>query len=136
MSSVNQLAQGLANRCETIPGLRCYPVMHPKPEPPAACVGGPIRWTYDDTFDGTWRPVFEVWVFVNPATLYTSQQQLFDYLAPTGTKSIPAAIYGDPTLGGVANDTRVLGGSRPPAVTEVAGGTLLGCAVEVEVTAM
>jgi hypothetical protein len=100
------------------------------------CVGGPVRWEYDSTFDGTWRPVFEVWVFVNPASLVNSQQALFAYLAPSGSKSIPAAIYGDPTLGSVANDTRVLGGSRPPAVVETAGGSLLGCALEVEVTAV
>jgi hypothetical protein len=136
VSSVQQLAQGLANRCETIAGLACYPLMHPKPEPPAVCVAGPVRWAYDETFDGTWRPVFEVWVFVNPASLVNAQQALFAYLAPSGSKSIPAAIYGDPTLGRVANDTRVLGGSRPPAVVETAGGSLLGCALEVEVTAV
>ena len=135
--SVQELADGLARRCQTVPGLRCYPEMHPKPEPPAACVAGPIRWTYDESFDGTWRPVFEVWVFVNPANLVTAQNPaLFSYLAPTGTKSIPAAIYGDPTLGGVANDTRVLGGARPPTVVDIAGGQLLGCALEVEVTAV
>jgi hypothetical protein len=136
VSSVLELAQGLARRCETISGLRCYHVMHPKPEPPAACVAGPVRWTYDETFDGTWRPVFEVWVFVNPADLYRAQEALFAYLAPTGTKSIPAALYADTTLGGVANDTRVLGGARPPTVTDTAGGQLLGCALEVEVTAV
>jgi hypothetical protein len=136
VSSVQQLAQGLAHRCETISGLACYPLMHPKPEPPAVCVGGPVRWEYDSTFDGTWRPVFEVWVFVNPASLVNAQQALFAYLAPSGSKSIPAAIYRDPTLGNVANDTRVLGGSRPPAVVETAGGSLLGCALEVEVTAV
>lgn len=135
MSSVNQLAQGLADRCATISGLRCYPVMHPKPEPPAVCVQ-PVRWTYDETMDGTWRVVFEVWAFVNAATLYTSQQSLFEYLAPSGSKSIPAAIYEDPTLGGLTAETRVLGGPRPPTETETAGGRLLGAAFEVEILAM
>jgi hypothetical protein len=136
VSSVLELADGLARRCEGISGLRCYPVMHPKPEPPALCVGGPIRWTYDETFDATWRPVFELWVFVNAADLRSSQQALFSYLAPTGTRSIPAALYGDTTLGGVAEEVKVLGGVRPPAVTDTAGGQLLGCALEVEVTAV
>ncbi len=136
MSSVLDLARGLAARCETISGLRSYPIMHPKPEPPAACVGGPVRWTYDETFDATWRPVFEVWVFVSPADLRSSQEALFAYLAPTGPRSIPAAIYKDTTLSGTAEDVEVLGGSRPPTVTETAGGQLLGCALEVEVTAV
>jgi hypothetical protein len=136
VSTVLELAKGLAGRCENISGLRCYPVMHPKPEPPAVCVAGPIRWTYDETFDATWRPVFELWVFVNPADLYKAQEQLFTYLAPTGTRSIPAALYGDPTLGGAAQECKVLGGVRPPAVADTAGGSLLGCALEVEVTAV
>jgi hypothetical protein len=136
VSSVQQLAEGLARRGGTIPGLRCYAVMAPKPEPPAMCVAGPIRWTYDDTMDGTWRPVFECWVFVNPADLHGAQRALHAYMAPTGQHSLPAAIYGDPSLGGQAVDTKVLGGSRPPTVTETAGGQLLGFALEVEVWAM
>jgi hypothetical protein len=136
VSTVLDLANGLARRCETISGLRCYPVMIAKPEPPALCVNGPVRWSYDETMDGYWRPVFEVWLFANAASLPTAQQQLHGYLAPTGTKSIPAAIYGDPTLGGAASSTKVLGGSRPPQVVESAGGQLLSCALEVEVLAM
>ena len=135
MSSVHDLREGLKRRAETISGLRAYAEMHPKPEPPCFCVNGPIRWTYDDTMDGTWRPVFECWVFVNPADLYRAQQALDTYMAPTGPKSIPAALYGDTTLDGAAHDVRVLGGSRPPGVVETAGGQLLGWAVEVEVTA-
>jgi hypothetical protein len=99
-------------------------------------VAGPIRWTYDETFDATWRPVFELWVFVNPADLYRAQEALFTYLAPTGARSIPAALYADTTLGGAAEEVKVLGGVRPPAVTDTAGGQLLGCALEVEVTAV
>jgi hypothetical protein len=136
VSSVLELARGLAAACEGISGLRCYPVMHPKPEPPALCVAGPIRWTYDETMDALWRPVFELWVFVNPADLFRAQEQLFAYLAPTGARSIPARLYGDPSLGGVAQECKVLGGVRPPAVADTAGGSLLGCALEVEVTAV
>jgi hypothetical protein len=135
MSSVHDLREGLKRRAETISGLRAYAEMHPKPEPPCFCVNGPIRWTYDDTMDGTWRPVFECWIFVNPADLYRAQQALDTYMAPTGPRSLPAALYADTTLDGVADDVRVLGGSRPPTVTETAGGQLLGWAVEVEVTA-
>ena len=136
MSSVPDIVRGLARACDDIPGLRCYPEMAAKPEPPALCVGGPIRWEYDTSFDATWRPVFEVWVFVQAADLRSSQQALFEYLAPTGTRSIPAALYRDTRLGGAAEEVKVLGGVRPPAVTDTAGGQLLGCALEVEVTAV
>lgn len=135
-ASVADLTRGLMERCRTIPGLRCYDVQSPKPEPPACCVLGPVRWTYDDTMDGTWRPVFELTLYVNDANLVEAQRQLFAYVAPSGPKSIPAALYGDTSLGGVANDTKVVGGSRPAAVVETAGGSLLSLALEVEVWAM
>jgi hypothetical protein len=136
VTTVRELAEGLCRRADTIAGLRTYPVMHPKPEPPCFCVAGPVRWTYDETMEGYWRPVFECWVFVNPANLFTAQEQLLGYVAPSGHKSIPAAIYSDPTLGGLSAETRVLGGARPPTETDTAGGKLLGLALEVEVLAM
>jgi hypothetical protein len=86
--------------------------------------------------EGYWRPVFECWVFVNPADLFRAQETLHAYIAPSGQKSLPAAIYGDPTLGGLTAETRVLGGARPPGEVETGSGRLLGCALEVEVLAM
>lgn len=136
MSTLTELVEGLAARCETISGLHCYPVWLPRPPLPSLCVGGPIRWTYDETFDAQWRPVFELQLTVSAADLYRAQQTLYTYLAPSGTRSLPAAIYGDPTLGGVANDTRVLGSSRPPTGVEIGGGHQLQAALEVEVTAV
>ena len=136
MSSLTELMEGLSARCERISGLHCYPVWLPRPSAPALCVGGPIRWEYDSTFDGTWRPVFELTLTVQSSDLYRAQQTLHTYLAPSGTRSIPAAIYGDPTLGGVANDTRVLGSTRPVAGAEIAGGHQLQAALEVEVIAV
>lgn len=135
-ASVLELAQGLMRRCQTIPNLKCYDIQSPKPEPPACCVLGPVRWTYHQTLDGVWLPVFELALYVNDANLVEAQRQLFAYVAPSGPKSIPAALYGDPSLGGVANDTRVVGGSRPAQVVETAGGSLLSVALEVEVWAM
>ncbi len=136
MSSVTELVEGLSARCERISGLHCYPVWHPSPTPPSLCVGGPIRWTYDETFDGTWRPVFELLLTVHAGDLYRAQQTMYTYLAPSGTRSIPAAIYGDPTLGGVANDTRVIGSGQPPVSAAIAGGHQLQASLEVEVTAV
>lgn len=134
-ASVADLARGLMERCRTIPGLKCYDIMHPKPEPPAVCINGPVRWTYDETMDGVWRPVFELWVYFNPANLPDAQRQLFAYVAPSGRQSLPAAVYGDPSLGGVASDTRILGGPRGVADVDQ-GGRLLSLVLEVEVWAM
>ena len=134
-TSVAALAKGLMLRCQTIRGLRCYDIMHPDPPPPALCVGGPVRWTYDETWDGVWRPVFELWVYVNPANLPDAQRQLFAYVAPTGPQSIPAAVYADTSLGGVAHDTKLLGGPRGATLVDQ-GGSLLSLVLEVEVWAM
>jgi hypothetical protein len=110
--------------------------MHPKPEPPCVCIGGPVRWTYNETMEGYWQPVFELWVYVNAADLYRAQQALFTYLAPSGSRSIPAKIHEESTLGGVCDTARVIGSLRPPVEVEVAGGRQLHAAVEVEVLAM
>ena len=136
MAAVRDLALGLKARGETISGLRCYDIMSPKPEPPALCVSGPVRWTYDETMEGTWRPVFELWLYVNPANLVEAQRQLFAYVAPTGRQSVPAALYADTTLGATAYDVKVLGGSRAAQMVETAGGSLLSLALEVEVWTM
>ena len=136
MATMGEVAEGLAKRCRGIPDLTCYPVMHTAPAAPALCVQGPVRWTYNETMDGTWRAVFALWVLVNSADLYRAQQALYTYLAPTGTMSVPAAVFQDPTLGLPNVEATVLGGSSPPTVQGDSGGRLLGCAVEVEVTAM
>jgi len=136
VATVGDLAKGLQRRGETISGLRCYDIMSPKPEPPALCVSGPVRWTYDETMEGVWRPVFELWLYVNPANLVDAQRQLFAYVAPSGRQSVPAALYADTSLGDTAYDVKVLGGSRATQVVETAGGSLLALALEVEVWAM
>jgi hypothetical protein len=140
VSSLHDLRDGLRRRAETISGLRTYAEMHPKPEPPAFCVNGPVRWTYDEAMGGDgerpWRPVFECWVLVNASDLYRAQEALDTYVAPSGQRSIAAAIDGDVTLGGVAHFARVIGGARPYTTVDTAGVPLLGFALEVEVTAV
>ena len=140
MASVQQLCEGLMRRAETIAGLNCYAVVPADPITPAMVVVGPVRWTYDEVMgdDGQqyWRPVFELALFVNGADYHGGQRQLHAYLAPNGTKSLLAAIHGDPTLGGVADFAKVLGGGQPPTEVDVAGVKQLRCSLEVEVYAM
>jgi hypothetical protein len=140
MASVQQLVDGLVARCKTISGLRCYAGLPPQRVTPSMSVVGPVRWVYDESMaeEGArlWRPVFDVIVAVGEEDALRGQQKLWTYLAPNGSQSIPAALYGDPTLGGVANDTRVLGGGRPPQSVEIGGGRQLEAALEVEVWTM
>lgn len=133
MATPQEVADALAVALRTISGLRVYDTASMKPEVPAACVLGPTTGTgYDESFDGLWRPVFEVEVFVNAADPSRGQQALRAYVAPTGAKSIPAAIYGDPTLGGVVNFARVVRVTRNPVLVDSAGGQVLSTALAVE----
>lgn len=141
MATPQELAEGLRDALRTISGLRAYDTMPEKPEAPAACVLGPTAATeYDLTFqnaiDGLWRPVFEISVFVSRVDVARGQQALRAYVSPVGDKSIPAALYGDPTLGGRAEFTRVLRISTDPVIVETSGGQLLRTTLAVEVTAL
>jgi hypothetical protein len=139
VATPQELAEGLRDVLRTISGLRVYDTMNPKPEPPAACILGPTAATeYDVTLDGgddgLWRPVFDIEVFVASSELPRAQQALRAYVSPKGDKSIPAAIYGDPTLGGRAQFARVTRISRSPVLVETSGGQMLNTVLSCEVT--
>ena len=115
-------------RAETIPGLRCYAEMHPKPEPPAMCVGGPIRWTYDETMDGHLAPRLRVLGLRQPGQPAPGAAGAVRLPGPerASRASPPPSMVTRPSVA-PRSDTRVLGGARPPTVVETAGGSLLGC---------
>lgn len=63
--------------------------------------------TYDPTFDVGADHTLAVRIFVSFANLPGAQDQMDDYCAPAGERSIRAAIDVDPTLGGVVDACRV-----------------------------
>lgn len=134
MASLSDIRKGLAERMHSITGLRTYAYMHPKPEVPAICISGPkVGTQYDDTFSGTWMPLFDVWLFVNPQDLVRAQQTLDTYLDNSGTKSLRAALDADSALGGLGVSCRFVGISQEPRLVDTAGAQLLGAAVSVEI---
>jgi hypothetical protein len=134
-ASIAAIRAGLAARAATISGLRTYAYMAPKPEPPALCVL-PTRGDYDRTMNSDDTDYqFDLWVYVSPSDLPRAQEAIDEYLAPSGAKSVRAAINADQTLGGVVDGCRVTGWSAYAQLVDVAGMQMLAATVNVQVMA-
>lgn len=107
MASLTDLRAGLSTRLATITGLRALPYIPDNPQPPVAIVM-PGRITYDLAFGrGTDEYQFTIMVIVGRVADRNSQTTLDAYCASSGSTSIKAAIEGDRSLGGKAQDCRV-----------------------------
>lgn len=84
------------------------------------------------TFDGGMAWNLIVRLYVSKWDFPRATDILTPYLANTGTKSIKAAIEGDPHLGGVASDATVLGASGFGPYN-IGGVDYLGCDFSVRV---
>lgn len=113
--TIEQVMQGIEARLETIAGLRVTAYIADQVNPPAAVVGVPDIPDYRLTFGrGRFRLAPTVTVLVSASLDRTGQAKLASFANPTGSTSIPAAIEGDRTLGGVVEECfvssfRVLG---------------------------
>ena len=110
-ATVSQVATGLQTRLATITGLRTFNYQPEQENPPfaypqihsinyhRAYAGGDVvmDWT--------------VYVVVGRWLDRTAHASLDDYLSYSGTKSVRAAIEGDPTLGGVCSTLVVRSGA-------------------------
>lgn len=132
MATLDQLRSGLKTRLATISGLRATATMPSDVNPPAAAVM-PVEGLFDEDFDGNDTYQFDVHVWVSAADLNRAQTAIDAYLSRSGTNSIKAAIDGDPTLGGVADGTKVKGFRDYAQITDVAGRSLLTARLQVEV---
>jgi hypothetical protein len=134
MATLGEIREALRVRVATIDGLHTYRIMSLKPEPPACCVI-PRSAQFSQTFDGDVLYTFDVWVYVSPTDLERAQAAIDEYMAPTGAKSIAAAIHADQSLGGVVDYARVIGWVDYGRMLDVAGGQLLSAPLQVEVRA-
>lgn len=105
MASVNSIADGLEARLATITGLQVSSEWKDQPNPPAAIVLEDSPFDQQTTFGGRFNLTFRVLVLVNlGAGIAKAARTLRPYLDTTGTSSIRAAIDGDTTLSGIAED--------------------------------
>jgi hypothetical protein len=110
-ATVSQVATGLQARLATISGLRTFSYQPEQENPPfaypeinsidyhRAYAGGDVvmNWT--------------IYVIVGRYLDRTAHAALDDYLSYSGSKSVRAAIEGDPTLGGVCSTLIVRSGA-------------------------
>lgn len=117
MASVNAVKAALAAQVQAQTGLTCVPLMPDQINPPAAVILPGIPYvkyglTLGETLIGLPNPVsvpadlnLVVCIFVSRApSLERAQDQVDQYLGlePSDTvKSVPLAIFHDPTLGGI-----------------------------------
>lgn len=128
MATVAQIRAGLKTRLDTISDLENNATPPGQINPPATVITrGETR--YDVTFDGDDDHTMAVRVFVQFADNATAQQQLDSYLDAAGATSIPAAIHGDTTLGGIVDYVRCVSATEnglvPYAGIDYLSGTVL-----------
>jgi hypothetical protein len=102
-ATVSQVATGLQTRLATIGGLRAFTYQPEQLNPPTAY---PVlnSVTYHRAFAGGDVEMFwSIYVVVGRYTDRRAFDNIDDFLAYDGVKSIRAAIEGDRTLGGVCN---------------------------------
>lgn len=134
MTSLAQVRDGLANRLNTIDGLRVIAyVPDDLPGYPAAVIFPPTNTDYsDDLGTGSFTVELIVLLFV-PATVDRQQLDLYTLLDRTGSSSIYATVEADRTLGGLAVDARVTTASDPLDRAQMAGTQVFQRAVTVSV---
>ena len=118
-TTITQIMQGIETRLATISGLRVAEYKPGQVNPPQAVVGVPPIPEYHKTMRmGKFTIDPTVTVFVSAAYDRVGQLKLAGYADPAGSTSIRAAIEGDKTLGGVADDCIVVS-FRPLGLEEV-----------------
>lgn len=103
--TILQIVQGIETRLKTISGLMSHDYQPDQITPPVAFVGVPSIPEYRTTF-GRGRFTLEptVTVYVSRSTDIIGQRKVIDYTDVSGPTSIPAAIEGDRTLGGIVEE--------------------------------
>ena len=110
MGEITDIRNGIETRLNTISGLQVY---DHEPDATMATPAASIAfdgWTPGETFRGASNPGARTyhWVVTLRLSGAIPEEQwkaLDDYIVPTGSKSILAAIDGDGTLGGIVDYT-------------------------------
>lgn len=138
MADIATMRNGIQTRLATITGLRSYDVQTGQEIGPCAIVfPSPPSSGWHQTTNGSCGSAFEFIVEVHVPLkigMAKAQDTLDGYINPTGTKSLAAAIAGDPTLGGAAK-TAIARAFTLYAFSELNKVATLMAMVPIEVTA-
>lgn len=94
--NLNDVADELTTRLDTIAGLRCFGHPPATVTAPAGIVSYPERIAFDETY-GRGMDRIEAWpvlIVVGKATDRTARERVYDYAAATGTKSVKFVLEG------------------------------------------
>src|SRR5215510_14060636 len=97
MITIAEAAAALTDRLRTIPGLHVYDGVPDDCEYPAAFLTAP-QILYESLSNEDVDPTFGIVVLVDRGEP-RQQLRLYEYQHTTGTRSIPAALQADPSLG-------------------------------------
>lgn len=107
-ATIEQVMQAIETRLATISGLRVNDVAPDQINPPAAFVGVPPIPNYRLTMGRARYSITPtITVLTSASWDRAGQLKLASYANPTGASSIPAAVEGDRTLGGIADECLV-----------------------------
>ena len=104
---IETIGTGIKTRLQTIRALKRVYAPNELPDsvnafPSALIMPGSLD--YDQTFGGLYVSAFRILVLMSKQDTPSALNRLMDYMEPTGTNSIKAAIYGDCTLDSTADD--------------------------------
>lgn len=133
MATVQEVRDGLETRLATITGLRVRDHVPDQIEPPMAVVAYQGTDFHVAMANGLTAQRYFVDVLVGRQDTRTSQADVHEYVANTGTKSIRAAIEGDRTLGGLAHTDAVVDSVDSAGFEDIGGYTWLGVRFTVRV---
>lgn len=108
MTTIVGVMQALRDRLKLVDGLSVQVAQTGQINPPYAFLGLPAIESYRKSFAGQ-KMLLSPTITILTSALFDEigVTRLLEYMAPTGPKSIVAAIESDRTLGGVVEDTRV-----------------------------
>lgn len=130
---IASVRNGLRDRLATIVDLYVHDTVPGTVQPPAAVVV-PAGGTFDATFGrGSDDLVFEIRMATAQGWTPAGQDQLDQYLAGSGAKSVKAAVEADLTLGGACHFA-VVSGWEGYGEVEIGGVNYFGTTFTVEVT--
>jgi hypothetical protein len=108
--TIRAILVAIQQRLLTIPNLRATEYIPGQVNPPQAIVMAPPISSYQVGY-GDRRPILQwpaITILVSATVDWAGQLALADYADPDSPTSIPKAIAGDPTLGGVVNQCQVI----------------------------
>jgi hypothetical protein len=131
-ATISQVKDGLKTAINTVSGLRAFDYQPDQVNPPFAFPTlDTITYHQTGMNNGGVVMNFTITLIVNRAAERTAQDQLDQYMAWDGVKSVRAAIEADRTLGGVCDDLIVTNAEN---LTNIDANDTLYLAVDFKVT--